>query len=494
MVSRRSAFLLAAATIVTTGVSHVDAADRPPVVATPDLLEDLARADVSFSEPVYIALEPLPRTDRMRLDDGQTISLGEDTYLHAIDHLLHHAGRAPLQRRPGPSLEATAAAIAAYVDRGVFAPQAPGAAEPPGGAIDVPYGRGDRHDDGPALWQMLGVAALAGAAGWYLATRRRRSRSSGRRAGDLLEAGRSFATAQTVADVERLAAERALALTDAETAGYVRVTRDGFELATSIGLDRIDVAHASSSIVARTVLTGREISIVANDPMIGTRRSLLAAPAVAAGHAAGVIVLTRRPGRPFSAESVETLAALRPLVGAALDAAMSRELIHTEAYQDALTQLRNRRALDETLAMASGRLLVLMVDVDHFKLVNDVHGHPAGDTALRTVAATIEEAVGDRGSVYRYGGEEFAVVLDTGDSAALGCVGERIRSAVEANPIDIGDAVLNLTVSVGTAWGEDPIETIARADIALYEAKRSGRNRVVAAPGRLVEQADVAGV
>lgn len=346
-----------------------------------------------------------------------------------------------------------------------------------------------RDGGGPEFptWAIGAIALAAGGVGWLIAGRRRSATSTGHRATDLLDAGRSFAEVHTVGEVEALAAERAMAISGAEAAVYVRVTDDGFERGRSIGLEHFDMSSVATSIVARTVATGREIGVVATDPAIGERRSILAAPVVAAGHAAGVIVLTRRPGRPFEQDEIDTFAALRPLVGAALAAARSRELIHTEAYADALTGLANRRALDERLEAAAGTVLVLMVDVDRFKLVNDVHGHQAGDVALRSIARTIDEAVGERGTAYRYGGEEFAIVLDSGDSAALGCVSERVRAAVEAAAIEVDDTVLNLTVSIGTAWGDDPTDAIARADIALYEAKRSGRNRVVAAPGRLVE-------
>ena len=482
-------------TIVPDEQASIDQLDREGH----ELLATMTRSGARLSTAVQQALEPLPRADRARLEQGQPIAIGDHVYLHAIDHLLTHGGRTPPRSRPGPPVEVTAASLAAYVDQGVTVSPAPAPSGPPDDSPDgPPDGPSDeltRTEDtgersGVSGWAIVGIAAATGIAGWFVAGRRRTMPSSEHRASDLLAAGRSFAEAHTVCEVEALATERAMAITGAEAAVYVRLTGDGVERGRAIGLERFDVSRLGSSVVTRTVATGRPINLVATDPTIGERCSILTAPIVAAGHAAGVIVLTRRASRPFGQDDLDTLSALRPLVGSALGAAISRETIQTEAYVDALTGLANRRALDERLESITGHALILMVDIDRFKMVNDVHGHPVGDVALRSVAGTIRAAVADHGTVYRYGGEEFAIVLDTGEAATLGCVAERVRRSVESTPVavdGVGDeGVLDLTVSIGTAWGEDPVETIARADIALYEAKRSGRNRIVASPGKTI--------
>lgn len=123
-----------------------------------------------------------------------------------------------------------------------------------------------------------------------------------------------------------------------------------------------------------------------------------------------------------------------------------------------------------------------MVDVDHFKSVNDTHGHPVGDQVLTTLVARVRSALRDQDLVGRYGGEEFVVLFGGSDPAALRAVAERIREAVAHAPFPIEGGELNVTVSVGLCCGK-PSGTsrdalIAMADRALYAAKRNGRNRV----------------
>lgn len=150
------------------------------------------------------------------------------------------------------------------------------------------------------------------------------------------------------------------------------------------------------------------------------------------------------------------------------------------AMRDDLTGLGNRRRLDRDLAAlvsSPGPVSVLMIDVDHFKAYNDRHGHMSGDEALRVVADVLRHETRQRDVVYRYGGEEFCVLLaDTPvDSAAH--VAERIRVSVAAAQVPGGAGV---TVSLGLAVGEprSVLETVRRADDALFDSKHAGRDRV----------------
>ncbi|MFG6440019.1 sensor domain-containing diguanylate cyclase [Roseateles sp. LKC17W] len=179
------------------------------------------------------------------------------------------------------------------------------------------------------------------------------------------------------------------------------------------------------------------------------------------------------------------------LANAALTAQLSEALAAAsqQAATDGLTGLPNRRSLDQlldtqlALAQREGRpFSVLMLDLDHFKAVNDTHGHAVGDAVLRGFAQRIQTQLRRSDVCARYGGEEFCVVLP-GTAAALALdAGERLRRAVAAAPLS---ADIRVTVSVGVAtWqaGDDAAALLARADDALYTAKRTGRDRVVAAP------------
>ncbi|GAB6051862.1 PleD family two-component system response regulator [Magnetospira thiophila] len=164
------------------------------------------------------------------------------------------------------------------------------------------------------------------------------------------------------------------------------------------------------------------------------------------------------------------------------------------AVTDTLTGLHNRRYLESHMstlvnrARESGRpLSVLMIDVDHFKQVNDVHGHPAGDVVLRELANRIARNVRGFDLVTRYGGEEFLVLMPDTDLTVAQSVAERLCEQVAVDPIslpqDLGE--VTVTVSIGITVMRPEQETaeqlIGRVDAALYKAKELGRNRVVTA-------------
>lgn len=164
--------------------------------------------------------------------------------------------------------------------------------------------------------------------------------------------------------------------------------------------------------------------------------------------------------------------------------------LHRLATTDELTGLANRR---QTLAQVNEQwaravrhnraLSCLMVDVDHFKSVNDTHGHEVGDAALRHVAALLRDATRTGDTVGRFGGEEFLVIAPETDLNGARQLAERIRERISATPLPA--PTLHITVSIGVAALEprlnDPHQMLAAADAALYAAKAAGRNRVAAA-------------
>lgn len=154
------------------------------------------------------------------------------------------------------------------------------------------------------------------------------------------------------------------------------------------------------------------------------------------------------------------------------------------AMCDDLTGVGNRRRLDRDLAVAacSGDtpVAVIMVDVDHFKRINDENGHHVGDNALRDIADVMRREVRTGDVVYRYGGEEFCVLLAKTNTTEAGQVAERIRFAVSRMLLAVDEP---LTVSIGVALGkgEHVAQTMLRADQALFKSKEAGRDRVTLA-------------
>ncbi len=159
---------------------------------------------------------------------------------------------------------------------------------------------------------------------------------------------------------------------------------------------------------------------------------------------------------------------------------LNRELVET-ARVDAVTGLGNRRGLDEALASLAGqRLAAILLDLDHFKNFNDRSGHLAGDAALARIGELLRDTVRGGDLVFRYGGEEFLVLIPGGEVDGAAQLAERIRVTVRDDLATGGDG---LTISAGVAAADrfsssDPLPLLRRADQALYQAKRDGRDRV----------------
>lgn len=200
--------------------------------------------------------------------------------------------------------------------------------------------------------------------------------------------------------------------------------------------------------------------------------------------------------RLFSADQLSALALeqLESAVGCMLFP-LRNALLYRHALQaslkDSLTGTGNRMALEQSLARETelsrrhGQpMSVIMLDMDHFKNLNDTHGHQAGDAALKATALLLKEQLRNVDMVFRFGGEEFVLLLSNTGQEAAAVVAERIRAAIQNLCFFVGEKQVRLSASLGYAAyqsGETQDELLRRADQALYQAKRDGRNRMRAA-------------
>jgi diguanylate cyclase (GGDEF)-like protein len=214
-------------------------------------------------------------------------------------------------------------------------------------------------------------------------------------------------------------------------------------------------------------------------------KALIVVPIVAHDHFYGSLHVSVADKPERLQPTASLLRLLAGVVAQSATALDNARLIETMAHQarfDNLTGLLGHRAFHEALEVllegGKGGFTLASIDIDDFKLINDLHGHPVGDDALRRVAQTLTRTVDEPASVFRVGGEEFAVLLPGCAAADAQPLAERLREAVAATPFS-----LPLRVSIGLAsWpadGRDRDTLLERADDALYAAKRAGKNRVV---------------
>ena len=283
---------------------------------------------------------------------------------------------------------------------------------------------------------------------------------------------------------------------------------DGLALPDDRGI-AASVLRLGSALPARGVDASR---VQVLDP--GTRLkgigSLKVVPLRAAQEVLGTVVLGARAADAFGDDVVRQLEVVAMQAAESIYRARLFEKTERLATTDGLTGLTNHRTfqvrLDEQLAQAKRygkRLSLILCDIDHFKAVNDTHGHPVGDVVLKGVARTLQKEARTTDVVARYGGEEFAIVMPETDAAGAAVIAERIRERVKALRFDAGAGTLQITLSLGIAAVPDDAATkaqlVERADACLYHAKRSGRDRTVSAsslrappPARLARAAGAA--
>ena len=236
----------------------------------------------------------------------------------------------------------------------------------------------------------------------------------------------------------------------------------------------------------------REVSapIYTRKVKVDDARSVLVLPLLAADEPVGTLTLIARAEKRFGKDVREMLAVIANQVAIALENGFLYRKMETMATTDGLTGLTNHRTFQQRFAdmleragRHNHRVALLLCDVDHFKKVNDNYGHPIGDEVLRRVARVLQEVPRKIDIPARYGGEEFAVLLDNVDLAQARQVAERIRVEIAKVVVDTDKGPLSVTESIGVATfpddGRDRALLIERADLALYHAKHTGRNRVV---------------
>ena len=218
-------------------------------------------------------------------------------------------------------------------------------------------------------------------------------------------------------------------------------------------------------------------------------RSVIVAPLLAKGHILGAIALESTQVGAFSESDLRMLSSFAATATVALNNARLHEEMQKLAITDALTGLYNRRGFFELGQREVERsrrfnraLVAIMMDVDRFKFINDLYGHPAGDRVLQEVARRCADNLRRIDLLGRFGGDEFTLLLPETDIYRARGVAERLRYCVAVEPVETDRGPVEVTVSLGiaraTSSTPDLEVLIGRADAAMYLAKQAGRNRV----------------
>ena len=289
----------------------------------------------------------------------------------------------------------------------------------------------------------------------------------------------------------------AVALREGESAPMrIRATSAGVDPRT-VGLE-VDVNSLAARVAAErtAIVEPAARSAAAVSPGDRRRRPTAAVgvPVASGAYVFGVLVALGDPplGGP---ETVARLDALARAFALYLRPALDAEVERRKAETDALTDLPNRRGFERALRrVGQGPAALIMLDIDHFKKVNDSHGHAAGDAVLRHLGKLLWDALREGDVAARVGGEEFAVLLPGGDMALGMQVAERLRAAVEKRAVPNLEKV-RPTISCGVSAVPHPVTHVDNlmptADAALYRAKNAGRNRVVAAEEMALPKAGI---
>ena len=306
--------------------------------------------------------------------------------------------------------------------------------------------------------------------------------------------GEAFAAGLDRRGMAGLAARTAVEACSAD-AGRVVATDDDRMTPVAVGSDdpRVREALPVAELAARE--EPDELATVSNDGVHALAAALRGRPDGGRRRILGFLSIARS-GAEFETGERDLFTYLAAQASVSLDNARLHETVQAQARTDALTGLSNRRHFEVALEAEIGRshrfgsdVGLVMMDLDGFKPINDLHGHQEGDRVLCAVAAVLKGITRDVDELARYGGDEVAIILPETDTSGAELLAERVRAAVEALEVErSGDGPpLKLTASFGAAslpeTAHDRDSLVAAADAALYRAKRAGGNRVVRADG-----------
>lgn len=333
------------------------------------------------------------------------------------------------------------------------------------------------------------------------------------------EIGRAIASATDVVSVCRILYGRIASLMPMDSLGIVLYRKETDELDyryfVNFGVEEsgpVMKADPDRSFAAWCIHNGKELVI--GDAMTeyktylpamdekwidhgGDIRSIIYYPIAVRGETIAAFTVQSRGYRQYEPYQVETLKALAAYVAIALENARLFEELRTLATTDPLTRCMNRRHFMDVLASEIARsrrygtrLSVAIFDIDHFKTVNDSWGHLVGDAVLKATVETCAGLLRATDTIARYGGEEFVFCLPDTDLDGAASLAERLRADIEASSVPVGDdkeVKVTATFGVAEMRGETTPEAILnRADVALYQAKDEGRNRVGVSRGASV--------
>lgn len=474
-------------------VAALDTADKTGA----ESLTVLTNNSVIPSREVFVTLSLLGAADRTAATSGQAISIPASDYYAAIGDLLARNGRPNVGNSQNLSAEVMLATLKSIQDAAKNAPPTPA---PPPSSVQTNQ-QSPNSKVVPIITAGALVAAVILLVIIVIVMLRRRKQPPAPVApqgppspdvGTMLDVSRRLASLTTTTEVEKSLISEAAALVPSTGGAVIRRFGDDLVVGYEHPQSLVVPEKLNSGLIRRCADTGQTIiqssstePAIANIPV-----SLATIPIVGDGRVRAILLLVRGVHRPYQPADREILESLAPVAGAAMQSASETEALAHETLSDPLTGVGNRRRLDVELSRiladpANAMTSVAMVDLDHFKSVNDTLGHPAGDALLQAIAQILATTVRPNDHVYRYGGEEFCIVLPATNAIDAAAVAERALARLRESQFDLGSGTPSTaTASIGVACTTDyaPADLIAGADAALYEAKESGRDRVVIAP------------